>query len=398
MKIEVAKRDLETALQVVSIGAASTGSDLTTHFVFRTKEDTVEVLSNNGRLGASAPFIARVEGGGSFTVESWRLNKWVAAVEDAALTLEHDDANKTVVATSPKGSVKFQSLDPSAFPYWDDQFGETEEGIKIAAKRFQAALSHVKMFISDKDTTNPTLAVTEIINNSLQATDKGALAVVTLQRDATTTNEEGEETTKYVPEMEGSNLRIHGKDLSQVLSFLSTCGDEPVELREHERCLFLIREDGSVLNIGRPRHAFPELGLDDQNQNDPHWWTLKTQDLKSAIGTLAASAPREERRITFNFADNMVSMRMTSASGSKNLLHLEPLDNGSSKDANEMPEDGFEIAYPYLLSLLSQHKGDTIAFGLHPQIDDKGKHRGGWTRFRETREGDDFLTLLVWLI
>jgi len=398
MKIEVAKRDLEAALQVVSISAASTGSDLTTHFVFRTNEDTVEVLSNNGRLGASAPFIARIEGEGSFTIESWRLNKWIAAVEDAALTLEHKD--NAVIATAPKGSVKFQSLDPSTFPYWDDQYGETEEGIKIAAKRFHAALSHAKMFISDKDTTNPTLAVTEIPEESaaLQATDKGALAVVTLQRATTTTNEEGEEVTTYTPEMTASNLRIHGKDLSQVLSFLSTCGDEGVELREHDRALFLLREDGSILNIGRPRHAFPELGLDDQSEKDPHWWTLKTQDIKSAIGALAASAPREERRIRFTAADNMVAMRMASASGSKNILHLEPLDSGSLDDATEMPDDGFEIAYPYLLNLLSQHKGDTLTFGLNPQVDDKGKHRGGWTRFRETRENDDFLTLLVWLI
>ena len=396
MKIEVAKSDLEAALQVVSIGAASTGSDLTTHFVFRTKGDIIEVLSNNGRLGASAPFIGSVDEEGSFTVESWRLNKWVAAVEDAALTLESKD--NAIVATSPKGSVKFQSLDPSSFPYWDDQFGETEEGIKIAAKRFHAALSHVKMFISDKDTTNPTLSVTEILNDSLQATDKGALAVVTLQKSTTTKNDEGEEVVEVSPEMVGSNLRIHGKDLSQVLSFLATCGDDAVELREHERCLFLIREDGGTLNIGRPRHAFPELGLDDQGNKDPHWWTLKTEDLKSAIGTLAASAAREDRRITFNFADNMVSMCMTAASGSKNLLHLEPLDSGEEEDATPMPEEGFEIAYPYLLSLLSQHKGDTLVFGLHPQMDEKGKHRGGWTRFRELREGDDFLTLLVWLI
>lgn len=396
MKIEVAKRDLEAALQVVSIGASSTGSDLTTHFVFRAKDGNVEVLSNNGRLGASAPFIAKVEDEGSFTVESWRLNKWIAAVQDAALVLESGD--KTIVATSPKGSVKFQSLDPASFPYWDDQFSETEGGIKITAKRFHVALSHAKLFISDKDTTTPKLAVTEIINNSLQSTDRGALAVVTLRQGQTSTSEDGTETKTYEPEMKGSNLRIHGKDLSQVLSFLSTCGDEAVELREHDRCLFLIREDGAVLNVGRPRHSFPELGLDDQEGGDPHWWEVKTSDLKSGILTLVASAAREDRRMNFNFNDGMVSMQMAASSGSKNVLHLEALTHGSLDDATPMPEEGFEVAYPYLLSLLSQHKGETITFGLNPQVDDKGKHRGGWTRFREVRGDDDFLTLLVWLI
>ena len=56
MKIEVAKPDLEAALGVVSIGTASTGSDLTTHFVFRRRDDgVIEVLSNNNRLGCSMP-------------------------------------------------------------------------------------------------------------------------------------------------------------------------------------------------------------------------------------------------------------------------------------------------------------------------------------------------------
>jgi len=392
MKIEVAKRDLEAALQVVSISASSTGSDLTTHFVFRTKDDLVEVLSNNGRLGASAPFIAKAEGEGAFTVESWRLNKWIAAVEDAALVLEAKDGS--VTATSPKGSVKFQSLDPSSFPYWDDSFDGAEEGVKLSAKRLGSALSHAKLFISDKDTTSPKLAVTEMLENNLQSTDKGALALVTLRKKSGE-DEDGKAT--YEPEMVGSNLRIHGKDLAQVLSFLSTCGDEAVQLREGDRALFLEREDGSVFNVGRPRHAFPELDMD-ESPDDPHWWQLKTSDLKGSIGALAAAAAREDRRMTFNFADGMVSMEMTATSGSKNILHLEPLSHGSLEGATSMPEDGFEISYPYLLSLLSQYKDDTITFGLHPQVDDAGKHRGGWTRFREERGDDYFVTLLVWLI
>ena len=395
MKIEVAKRDLEAALQVVSIAAASSGSDLTTHFVFRAKDGNVEVLSNNGRLGASAPFIAKVDEDGSFTVESWRLNKWIAAVQDAALEIEKDD--KVIRATSPKGSVKFSSLDPASFPFWDDQFDETDEGVKITAKRFHAALSHSKMFISDKDTTTPKLAVTEITNTRLQSTDRGALAVVTLRQSKTETDGDGNETKTYEPEMKDSNLRIHGKDLSQVLSFLSTCGDEAVEIREHDRCLFSMREDGSVLNVGRPRHSFPELGLDDQ-EGDPHSWEVRTSDLKSGILALVASAAREDRKINFSFKDGMVLMCMKSSSGSTNTLHMEALSHSTQDGANDMPEDGFDVAYPYLLSVLSQHKGDTITFGLNPQVDDKGKHRGGWTRFREVRGDDDFLTLLVWLI
>lgn len=383
MKIEVAKPDLEAALQVVSIGAASTGSDLTTHFVFRRREDgIVEVLSNNNRLGCSMPIAGcKVEEDedDAFTVESWRLNKWISAVEDASLTLELVEG--TVKATSPKGSVKFQSLDAAQFPFWDTTFSETSDGTTINAKRLQSALSHVKLFISDKDTTTPKLAVTEVLNESLQATDKGALAVVTID------------------ELKTSNLRIHGKDLGQVLSFLGTCGDDSVDIKEHERCLFIVRQDGGILSVGRPHHAFPDIQLD-KKPDDPHWWSVQKDGLQSAINGLASSASKEDTRLNFHLEGDMIGLSMTSASGEKVTLHLDAIEHGSAEDAKiDMPPDGFDIAYPYLLKLLGQHKNDVVKFGLNPQLDKKTKKpKGGWVRFREDRDGDDYLTLLVWLM
>lgn len=384
MKIEVAKPDLEAALQVVSIGTASTGSDLTTHYVFRhDDENGVQVYSSNNRLGCSMPVagckVEDTEDNDAFTVESWRLNKWIAAVEDTVLSLEFVDGN--VKATSPKGSVKFQSLDPSQFSYWDKTLAETKDGTQIAAKRLQAAFSHVKLFISDKDTTTPKLAVTEILNDSLQATDKGALAVVTID------------------ELKKSNLRIHGKDLGQVLAFLSASADKTIDVREHDRCLFLVRDDGGLLSVGRPHHAFPDIGLD-KKPDDPHWWTVRADDLQSAINALSASASKEDKRLNFRLEKSMVALSMTAASGEKVTLHLEAQEKGSGgEDSVAMPDDGFDIAYPYLLKLLGQWKDEVIKFGLNPQLDKKtGKPRGGWVRFREDRDGDDYLTLLVWLL
>jgi DNA polymerase III sliding clamp (beta) subunit (PCNA family) len=383
MKIEVAKPDLEAALQVVSIGTASTGGDLTTHYVFRRRDDgVVEVLSNNNRLGCSMPIagcnVSGDESSDAFTVESWRLNKWIAAVEDAPLSLQLVEG--TVRATSPKGVGKFQSLDPSQFPFWDETLSEAPKGTTISAKRLHGALSHVKLFISDKDTTTPKLAVTEVHNESLQATDKGALAVVTIK------------------ELKNSNLRIHGKDLGQVISFLGSCGDGPVEVREHERCLFLVRQDQGVLSVGRPHHAFPDIILD-KKPDDPHSWVLKTDDLQSTINALTASASKEDTRLNFALAGGTVALSMTSTSGDKVTMHLETIERDTAENAQaDMPAEGFDVAYPYLLKLLSQHRGDTLRFGLNPQRDKKTrKPKGGWVRFREDRDGDDYLTLFVWL-
>jgi hypothetical protein len=385
MKIEVAKPDLEAALQVVSIGTSSTGNDLTTHYVFKQQsDDMVEVFSNNNRLGVSMPLagcqLTDGKPGDAFTVEAKRLNEWLAAQADVVLGIAPDKGR--VKCTTPQGSVHFASMDPALFPYWDEALKSVPEGIKIPARRLRGAFAHVKLYISDKDTTTPKISVTEIRKESLQATDGGALTVIT------------------IPDLAKSSLRIHGRDLGQVLSFLAACGDENVECREHDRCLFLVREDGGVLSVGRPHHAFPEIGLD-KKPLDPHWWVVRTEELLRAAKTLKVAASDEDTRMHFDLKDGMVTLTMASAAGGeRDTLRVEAQEHGSLPDAAvAMPQGGFDIAYPYLLKLLMATKSETIKFGLNPNLDKKtGKPNGGWVRFREERNGDDYLTLLVWLV
>jgi DNA polymerase III sliding clamp (beta) subunit (PCNA family) len=381
MKIEVAKSDLEAALQVVSIGTSGTGSDLSTHFLFRHEPDDdgdrVSVLAYNGRLGASVPIVCQAEvnedGPSSFTVEAWRLKDWLSAAADTALTLEFDDG--VVKATGIRGSVKFRSLDPSTFPYWDESLTKAKKIVDIEASRLHRAFAHAKLFISDKDTVHPHLAVTEIKNGSLRATDQAALTLITIS------------------ELAESKLRIHGKDLQHVLSYLALESSEKIEVLEHDRTLFLKRTDEGILSVGRPHNAFPAIKVD-KDTDDMHWWIVSTVDLDSAVKQLAASAAKEDRRLTIDFDPEVsqVLLSMTSASGSTDVLQLDCPEHGSMDDAQEpLPDGGFAIEYPYIQRLLSQYKEKTLRFGLNPQ------KKGGWIRFRDDRDGDGFLTLLVWL-
>jgi len=399
MKIEVAKPDLEAALQVVSIGSAPSRDDLTAHYVFRHREEDngVEILSNNNRIGCSMPIqgvqVSLSEDHNAFTVEAWRLNKWIAAVEDSVLVLEFNEG--LVKATSPKGSVKFQSLDPEQFNYWDKTFSEAKKSTTVAAKRLQQALAHMRLFISDKDTTQPKLAVTEMKKAAFQATDKGALALVCLK------------------ELD-SSIRIHGKDLGQVMAFLNLSGDEDIEIKEHDKCLFLVRHDGGVLSVGRPPHPFPDINIDREGE-DPHYWDLRKEEVISSINALAASASKEDTRVTFTESKKgLVGLSMTSTSGERVSMSLETQSQavpdgdgeneeaapgwGSQEGANPLPKMGFGVSNTYLLKLLGQWKGDVVRFGIHPQADDGDGKAKGWIRFRENRDGDMYLTLLVWLV
>lgn len=381
MKIEVAKPDLEAALKVASIGTTS-GSDLTSHYVFRCKgEDQVEVLSNNARVGISMPIagckVTRSEGPSSFSIEAWRLNKWITGVEDTVLTLSLEDS--TVKATSPRGKAMFQTMDPAQFPFWDQLFEATEAGTKVPAPRFHSALSQVRLFLSDKETTNPRLSQTEIASGALQATDKGAFVAVVL------------------PEFASSHLRIHGKDIGQVLSFLSNCGTEAVEVRENDRCLFLVREDGGVISVGRPTQNFPEVVIP-TDKEDPAWWDVRVVDLRKAINFLVAAAAKEDTRMNFRLEDNLVMVSMSSATGERSSLGIEALAQGEQENLKPpVPSEGFDVPYPYLLKVLGEWRGDAIRFGLTPKLD-KQKKTVGWLRFREDRDGDDYLALLIWIL
>ena len=378
MKIEVAKPDLEAALSIVSMGtpAAKGDADLAGHFVFRQNENSVlEILKSTNRVGCSMPLAGgQCEGNGEFTVEAWRLNKWIGAVQNSVLTLESEGG--VVSASTPRGSVKFNSVDPGDFPFWDSTLQEAGSGVQVKAKRLHAALAHMKLFISDKDTTNPKLAVTEMRNGTMSSTDKCAVAVVNLS------------------DLAESSIRIHARDLGSVLNFLSSCNDESVTLREHDRCLFLVREDGGLLTVGRPQHAFPDIQLD-ESPNSPCTWKLKTEDVTSAIGALVASASKEDTKISFRKDGPMIHASMQSAFGSRSTLHLEALEC-TSEDAEDTTVQGFDISYPYLLRVLKQWQGEEITFGIHTVVDEEsGDIKNGYVKLREERNGDLFTLLLV---
>jgi len=385
MKIDIAKGDLDAALQVVTPVAKSSSNDLTAHVIFRRRDNgQVEALCSSGRIGASTllagcKVTVSDDDHEKFTTEASRLNKWVAAEEDGVFTLEEEKPG-VVVARGSLGFVKFLSDDPDKFPFWDESLSEATLAAKVPAKRLHAALSYVRMFVSDKDTTNPKLGVTEVISGSLQATDKGALAVVTL------------------PELKDSQLRLHREDLSYVLSFVSGCGDNgEVEIREHERCLFFVRPDGSVLMVARSHHAFPAINLDKDAQ-DPHWWTVQAGKLHASINALDAAASKEDDRLRFQIEGGKVLLSMTAPDGERMVYKIDAIDPGSQKDvAVPLPDEGFDLSNRYLLKVLGQHRADSVLFGINPQMDKKTKKlSGGWVRFREERDGDDYLTLLVW--
>ena len=263
MKVTVAKSDLEPVIATASAGLASSSGDITGHLVIRPSGDGAEILSYNGRIGASAPFPAQIDNGDEaqpFTIEGWRLKQWISAAGDVSLTLTEKDGK--VIVKSPKSRGTFRSLDPENFSFWDDQLNEAASVAKMPAVQLKGALNAAKNFVYSKDTQNPEYAICQARNGTVQSSDRVALSVY------------------IAPALGDAEFRIHGKDIPPVVAFLQSAGDEEVELLEQENALFIRRPEGEVLVIGRPNVAFPKIRFDTSEDN-PFVWDLPKDELAS---------------------------------------------------------------------------------------------------------------------
>lgn len=373
MLITAAKSDLLNALQVVGITLGSGGSDLSTHYLFRVRDGKCEVLSYNQRVCASAFAKCQFTGneGDALTVEGWRLDTWLQGIGDVPVTLE-DLGSGVVKASSPKSNIRLKSLDPAKFPFWDNTLNSAIPIAQVKGIRLAGALDYVKRFISDKDASHPELAQTEILNGSFWATNKRAVAIVTLSG------------------LEKSNLRVHGKDIGAATKFLSLQGTDTVEIREHERQAFFVRPDGAVLGIARPLTAFPTLKVDREGPAESEW-EIRSADLQSAISCLTAAGVKDDGKLHFAYDQNSkkVILSVECAAGGRDQYEVDCID---SKAPEAISTEGFQVDHSYLTDTVGLFKLEN----LRMLINAKGKL--GYVRLRnELRESKDpCLTVVVW--
>lgn len=385
MKIEVSKSELEAALVVSSL-TVSNGSDLSGHYVFRYlhKIKAVEVLSYSHRLFSRALLTCSYEvkdedAPDAFTVESWRLSKWLSGVSESVLTLSADDKGD-VTAKAPKSKIHLRSLDASKFPYWDAAFeGATEVG-DVASNVLARAFGLSKGFISSDDTNKPEICQAESVNGVLQATDRKALALV------------------EVPFLAQTNLRIAGKDIGVLVRFLNLKSDvKTTKIFTGERsatqgsgsCAFFIRPDGSYLGISKPTLPFPTLKVD-QNAAPDAEFDLDMGDFGSAVAILSASAPKSHEAVKFKYLDGKVILSMPSEAGGDDEYPL----SSSNITNGDIFADGFTIDYPYLKSIAE-------AFGLSSiQVGVTKRGKGGFISVKHVDDeelgGNKYFTVVVW--
>lgn len=388
MKITITKTDLQNALDTVSGSMASTGSDLTCHYLFRVPlngdKDRIEILTHSGHIAALTSAIARVEteegGATAFTIEGWRLKTWLKGKPDMTVSLTYD-GSKHWVEASAVGLAKYQpkcwdSLDPNNWPFWDAMFEGSTKTISISASRLKTALEHGSKFCSTDETRSPEYCVVQAKDGILASTDRIAVSLI------------------EVKDLETSNLRIHVRDMSSVLDFLKNAKDSLVEVYESDRAAFIRRDDNSICVVNRPAIGMPLFKS--PVDSDEHFWLLDKGELKAGVQDLLSVVENksEDQVLYFNRPGNEGPVNLgvkSKTSGKLECYKLEVLESGSDSD-RKIPEKGFAVSMNRLNIILSLYPGDCVRFGVNP------RDKGGFIRFKNDKvEKDSYTTLLTWL-
>jgi len=382
MRITVAKSDLEVALTVAGNAVDTSSSDLSSHYLFRQHEGKTQVLAYGPRLFACADMVSAADGedGDAFTVEAWRLDKWMAGCRDGALTFTSEGSGDVKVSDG-RSTVRLRSLDPSKFPFWDGLLAQASEIGRSDSRRLTAAIGMAKNFVSSDDTAKPELCQIEAVDGVFWSTDRRALCSI------------------EVPTLPELSVRIPGKDVGAVTKFLSDkhtmAQDVIVKVAERSAeegggAFALFERPDAYLGVSKPSSEFPRLNVNRDEEVECSL-TLDMAELDSGIKILQASAPKGHESVTFTYAQEtgIVSISMPSEAGGTDdfPLSLAKVTGGENFDVD------FTVDYPYMMSIVDSFGLEQAEFAV------KKRGRGGYVSFKHEDEGESansYFAVVVW--
>lgn len=383
MKIETNKRDLEAVLDLVGVAKGSGKADnVATHACFQARGGQVEILASNTRLGARGVLTANVQGDGAFTVEFWRLTKWLDAVGDAPVTLRLDGTR--VVISSASSRIVLQSLNPAEFP----MVPETPEGkgSEIDAKRLHGMLSYLRAFVLEQETIQPQYNVAQVKRGSFWACNQKSLVIMT------------------IPELEQTKLHLHKLEFPGVLAYLAACGGRPAKIVERPsggvEGFHLVHPGGSALYVPKPRKDFPDLSgeLHALEGEAACVWEISPEQLLTSIEGLTASADNENYYVRMSTAGaDMLEVSIKAAFSSEDSTAQVPAKIRATKRFSGMADAKLEFHHPSLLAALGKQKEAIVALQIYAPSDGKKGRQEGLSRLvSKSKDGDEVHTILHW--
>jgi len=381
MKIETNKRDLDSVLDLVGVAKGVGKADnLATHVCFQVQDGQVQILASNTRLHARGVLQANVEGEGAFTVEFWRLTKWLGSVGNAPITLNFKGSS--VAVSSASSRIVLQSLNPADFPSVPVVL-VPEKTPELEAKRAHGLLSYLRAFVLENETIHPQYNVAEVKNGAFWACNQKALVILT------------------IPELEHTQLRIHKLDFPGMLAFIAACGTRAIKFVECSEGFHVVHPGGTSLFVPRPRKEFPDLAKDlhPLEGEAACVWEISPNQLITAVDGLTASADSENYYVRLSTAGtDLLDISIRAVFGSEDSTAQVPAKIRSTKQFSQLPVAKMGFHHPSLLAALGKIKDEVAALQIYAPEDAKKGRPGGLSRLvSKTKEGDEIHTILHWV-
>lgn len=359
MKIKIKAGDLKSAVRISNLCVDGKTEGISSHLLFRVNESSgkLEIMSKSARVFSVCPVTSELEGeASSFTVEAWRLTKWVSCIGDKnEIVLTVDDGS--ILAKSGRSKVKFRSLDPISFRSSgiDSLFAASKECCTVDPSSVSRAVSVGKVFVSQEDTTKPENCQIVSWDSVLASTDRRGVCNVT---------------TPY----EGLQFRIPFKDINTVCKYLEdkdTIGDNVVLLtasRPKEEggaeFDFFLRPDGAYLGVSR-LSMVPKRVVAPEEDHEAHATIeVDNEEFHRALSFLSASAPKDHHAVKFSIKDGGVEISMPSAAGGED-SHPMVSTNSEGQDLE------FFLDHHYITSLFGVFDLNQMKLGV-VKTGDKG--------------------------
>jgi len=372
VKITSTKADIVAAIRIVE-NAVQGGDDATisSHFLFRTTERGLQALASNGKRLLAGAFVsnATLEGEHkAFTVSAWRFSQLLNLSPEGPCVIDFDGSTSKVHIDGR--TIRFASLDPSTFPYWDSTFDAAVETGTVSAGRLFAALTYIRPFVSTLDTRTPALAATECREGSFLASDSQSLSKVT------------------VAGLEKSALRVHFGDIPGVNAFLGLDRDLDIVVREHDTTIFLVRPDGGVYGVSRWTHQFPNLKIDSNTTRAS--FTLEVESFRYGIRFLSVAAAKGDDRLRFSFRDGSLILSVAAVAGDREEFTVDTKDMTGIEALSEVNRSDFDINTNHITGILDTVSEETVTFGVN------WTPKNGYILHKHTVGGDDHVAIVVW--
>jgi hypothetical protein len=310
------------------------------------------------------------------------VDRWLEGVRDGVITMDYN-GNGEVRISGARATARFESLDPTKFPYWDEGLAKASSVGDASPTELAMTLNHARKFTADEDTTQPQFAQVEARDGVLWSSDRFSVSMIDVNS---------------VP---GIGIRVNTKDIPAVVRFLNLTDtvDSVVEVLEGTKTAFFKRPDGALIGVARPPVGFPLLKID-RAAEPAAQFDLAVGEFKDGVLQLSASAAKTNTLVRIKYHEddeddegkgNLI-LSMDSDAGGTCEFPMAPtkVENG------EAFNDGFDVDFPYIQAIAASFDLDTITLGVHPVGD------GGYLSFCRSEpsvpdaEPNEYYAVIVW--